>query len=81
MSERTLTACAAVSDEEMDRIDRAASRRGLSRSEFIRSAALFCAGLQDRPEAGRRVRAILADARSEAAADPEPEPTEEEATR
>lgn len=47
MSQRTCTACGAVSDSELARIDAAAARRGLSRSEFVRSASLFAAGHEE----------------------------------
>lgn len=67
--QRKATVCGAVTDDEQERVDRAAARRGMTRSEFVRSAAIFCAGLQDRPEAGRRVRAILADAPAPGEAD------------
>lgn len=61
--DRDCTACGAVRADELDRIDRAATRRGLTRSEFVRSACLVAASLQERSEAGRRIRGILADSR------------------
>lgn len=56
---RHCTACGAVSEEELNRIDWAASRRNLTRSQFVRNACLIATTLIARPEAGRQVHEVL----------------------
>lgn len=70
---RTSVACGAMTPDELDQVDRAAGKRGLTRSQFVRSACLVVAGLVERPAVGREVRRALAEAR-----DSEPEEASEE---
>lgn len=62
---RPCTACGAVSEVELGQIDQAARRRGITRSQFVRSACVLVAGLTARPKIERRVRKVVAQIRAD----------------
>lgn len=61
MPDRTTSACGAVRKGELEAIDQAAASRGMTRSEFVRSACLIMARVQAQPDARRRMHRVVSE--------------------